>query len=97
MIFPTGIAESTRFINESRRHSIGKLGIVLVRHALPRPALDGLQRERRAVRLRSLLSEMHLDSYAGAFEDYRRMVHANALRLGIGMPVDQSFEDQPPQ
>jgi len=39
---------------------------------------------------------MHLDSYAGAFEDYRRMVHANALRLGIGMPVDQSFEDQPP-
>jgi len=47
--------------------------------------------------LRSLLSEMRLDSYAGAFEDYRRMVHANALRLGIGMPVDPSREDQPPQ
>ena len=40
---------------------------------------------------------MRLDSYAGAFEDYRRMVHANALRLGIGMPVDPSREDQPPQ
>jgi len=46
--------------------------------------------------LRSLLSEMHLDSYAGAFEDYRRVVHADTLRLGIDMPVDQSFEDQPP-
>jgi len=40
---------------------------------------------------------MDLDSCASAFEDYRRMVHANALRLGIGMPVDPSREDQPPQ